>query len=71
MRMSSFDWVMLLSLSLIWGGSFFLNAVILTELPTLTLVAARVSLAAIALWGFAAITGRLRGLTPAVWGPLP
>jgi len=66
MRMSSFDWVMLLSLSLIWGGSFFLNAVILTELPTLTLVAARVSLAAIALWGFAAITGRLRGLTPAV-----
>ena len=67
MRMSSFDWVMLLSLSLIWGGSFFLNAVILTELPTLTLVAARVSLAAIALWGFAAITGRLRGLTPAVW----
>jgi len=67
MRMSSFDWVMLLSLSLIWGGSFFLNAVILTELPTLTLVAARVSLAAIALWGFAAITGRLRGLAPAVW----
>jgi len=67
MRMSSFDWVMLLSLSLIWGGSFFLNAVILTELPTLTLVAARVSLAAITLWGFAAITGRLRGLTPAVW----
>lgn len=67
MRMSSFDWVMLLSLSLIWGGSFFLNAVILTELPTLTLVAARVSLAAIALWGYAAVTGRLRGLTPTVW----
>lgn len=67
MRMSSFDWVMLLSLSLIWGGSFFLNAVILTELPTLTLVAARVSLAAVTLWGFAAITGRFRGLTPAVW----
>jgi len=65
--MSSFDWVMLLSLSLIWGGSFFLNAVILTELPTLTLVAARVSLAAVTLWGFAAITGRFRGLTPAVW----
>lgn len=67
MRMSSFDWVMLLSLSLIWGGSFFLNAVILTELPTLTLVAARVSLAAVTLWGFAAILGRFRGLTPAVW----
>ena len=67
MRMSSFDWVMLLSLSLIWGGSFFLNAVILTELPTLTLVAARVSLAAVTLWGFAAVTGRFRGLTPAVW----
>ena len=67
MRMSSFDWVMLLSLSLIWGGSFFLNAVILAELPTLTLVAARVSLAAIALWGYAAVTGRFRGLTPTVW----
>ncbi len=58
MRMSPFDWVMLLSLSLIWGGSFFLNAVILTELPTLTLVATRVSLAAI-VYGLPPSRGRL------------
>ncbi|MDA7827898.1 DMT family transporter [Rhodobacteraceae bacterium] len=70
MRMSPIDWLMLITLSFIWGGSFFFNAVILREIPTLTLVAARVSLAALALWVFVIITGRYRSLGWRVWGAL-
>lgn len=49
-RMDAVAWTMLLTLSVLWGGSFIFVEVILTELPVLTVVAARVSLAAAALW---------------------
>lgn len=51
------EWAMLLALATVWGGSFFFNAVALRELPVLTVVVARVALAALVL---AAIL-RLRG----------
>jgi drug/metabolite transporter (DMT)-like permease len=43
------DWALLLLLSVLWGGSFFFNGVILKELPPLTLVLLRVALAALIL----------------------
>lgn len=43
------DWARLLCLSLLWGGSFFCSKFALAELPPLTLVLARVVLAALAL----------------------
>jgi len=43
------DWVLLGLLSVLWGGSFFFNGVVLRELPPLTLVLLRVTLAAIML----------------------
>src|SRR5882757_6062081 len=43
------DWSLLGLLSILWGGSFFFNGVILRELPPLTLVLLRVALAAIML----------------------
>ncbi|MEZ5666409.1 MAG: DMT family transporter [Alphaproteobacteria bacterium] len=43
------EWGVLVVLSAIWGGSFFLNAVALMELPPFTVVAARVGIAALAL----------------------
>ena len=43
------DWSLLGLLSILWGGSFFFNGVILRELPPLTLVLLRVALAAIVL----------------------
>lgn len=52
------DWVMLLVLSLLWGGSFFLIGVIVTALPVLTIVALRVGLAALVLWAVLLATGR-------------
>lgn len=41
---------MLLALSVVWGGSFFFNAVLVRELPPLTIVFFRVALAAFFLW---------------------
>ncbi len=43
------DWSLLGLLSVLWGGSFFFNGVVLRELPPLTLVFLRVALASIIL----------------------
>jgi drug/metabolite transporter (DMT)-like permease len=43
------DWSLLGLLSVLWGGSFFFNGVILKELPPLTLVFLRVALGAVML----------------------
>lgn len=47
--MSLIDWMRLLALSLLWGGSFLFNALALREVPVLTMVAMRVALAALIL----------------------
>lgn len=44
--MSAKDWINLVILSILWGGSFFFNEVALRGLPALSLVWARVGLAA-------------------------
>ena len=41
--------MLLLLLSVVWGGSFFFNGIALREFPTLSIVTARVWLAALAL----------------------
>ena len=43
------DWSLLGLLSVLWGGSFFFNGVVLRELPPLTVVFLRVTLAALML----------------------
>jgi drug/metabolite transporter (DMT)-like permease len=45
-RIDARDWSLLAALSVLWGGSFFFNGVVLRELPPLTLVLLRVALAA-------------------------
>jgi len=55
------EWGLMLLLSLLWGGSFFFVGIIVKSLPPLTIVAIRVSLAALALW----VTGRFTGVSPA------
>ena len=44
------EWAMLVTLSVLWGGSFFFAEIALESLPPLTIVTLRVGLAAIALW---------------------
>ena len=43
------EWLMLLLLSLLWGGSFFFTGIAVKELPPLTIVVLRVGLAALML----------------------
>jgi drug/metabolite transporter (DMT)-like permease len=43
------DWLLLGLLSILWGGSFFFNGVVLKELPPFTVVFLRVALAALLL----------------------
>jgi drug/metabolite transporter (DMT)-like permease len=44
--MGGAEWGLLVSLSVLWGGSFFFNGVAVRELPPLTIVLGRVGLAA-------------------------
>ena len=56
--MSPRDWVLLLTLSVLWGGSFFFVKVALVDLPPLTVVLARVTIAAATLFVFVRATGQ-------------
>ena len=51
------DWLLLWTLSLLWGGSFLFNELALAGLPALTVVWGRVGLAALILWGVVRATG--------------
>lgn len=66
-RMDGAALIMLTALSVIWGGSFILNAVILEEVPVMTLVALRVVLAALVLWPLIALSGLPVPRGPVVW----
>jgi drug/metabolite transporter (DMT)-like permease len=48
-RMGATEWAALLALSVLWGGSFLFVGLAVRELPPLTIVVARVALAALAL----------------------
>ena len=48
-RMDERDWALLVLLSILWGGSFYFTGVAVQELPPLTIVLARVAIAAILL----------------------
>lgn len=61
------EWAMLITLSVLWGGSFFFIGVAVAELPPLTIVALRVGLAAIALWSIALVIGLRPPKSARVW----
>lgn len=56
--MGAAEWGMLLGLSVLWGGSFLFNGILVHELPPFTIVTARVALAAIALHIIVRMTGQ-------------
>jgi drug/metabolite transporter (DMT)-like permease len=49
LRMGPIEWILLLALSVLWGGSFFFAKLAVVELPPFTIVLGRVGLAALAL----------------------
>jgi len=56
--MSLSDWLLLATLSILWGGSFFFAKIVVAELPPLTVAFARVMLAAVIL----CVIARMRGV---------
>lgn len=55
--MKNFDWILILSLGIIWGASFFFNEVLLQTLSPLMIVYLRVLLASVFLVGIVIIKG--------------
>jgi drug/metabolite transporter (DMT)-like permease len=51
--MSATDWLLLVVLSVLWGGSFYFAKIAVLEIPPLTLALGRVAIAASALVLFA------------------
>ena len=69
-RMDGVAWIMLVGLALVWGFSFPFAQIALTELPVLTVVALRVGLATVTLWGAVLVMGLPVPRSPAVWASL-
>lgn len=68
--MSSLAWLLLIALSLLWGGSFFFVGVAVGALPPLTIVALRVGIAAALLWAALPLLGIARPRGARAWGAL-
>ena len=66
--MGPLEWGLLVTLSVLWGGSFFFAQVALFELPPMTVVLARVGLAALVLLAIIYGSGRRMPGEPRLWG---
>src|SRR4051812_21769421 len=69
LTMSATDWLLLLSLSVLWGGSFFFGKIAVQELPPLTVASGRVAIAAGILCVVARISGTASPAGLAAWRP--
>jgi len=65
LRMTPFEWGLLMILSVLWGGAFFLIEVALRDLPPFTIMILRVGGASLFLWSIVLI---LRKEFPRGWG---
>ena len=65
--MGAAEWGMLFGLSVLWGGSFLFNGILVRELPPFTIVTARVALAAIALNVIVRMTGQVMPRDRQAW----
>ena len=66
-HMTTAEWGLLIALSILWGGSFLFNGILVRELPPLTIVTARVTLAALALWTIVRLSGYAVPRSKEVW----
>ncbi|SLN33568.1 putative inner membrane transporter YedA [Ruegeria meonggei] len=67
MRMMVVDWGLLGFLSILWGGTFFFTSIAVGELPPLTVVFLRVSIAALALFIYLGMRGNTLPRNRQVW----
>ena len=66
-RMGATEWALLILLSVLWGGSFFFAKIAVAALPPLTLVLARVGLAALLLNLLLSVRGGGLPCNPQLW----
>ena len=69
LSMSAGDWLLLIVLSLLWGGSFYFGKVAVAEIPPLTLSLGRVGIAAIILVAIVRAAGLPLPQSFGAWGP--
>ena len=69
-QMNGSDWLIMLVLAVIWGGAFFFIGVAVRDVPPLTYVWLRVTIAAVALWIFMKARGGSLDLPRQVWGSI-
>ncbi len=66
--MGAREWVMLLALAVLWGGSFFFFKVLVAQLPPFTVVLGRVGIAAIILNAWLALRRDVMPVSARLWG---
>jgi drug/metabolite transporter (DMT)-like permease len=66
-RMTGWEWTLLGLLSLVWGGSFFFNRILVVELHPFTIVFGRVAIAALTLLVVLRLTGQPLPRSRALW----
>lgn len=67
LRMGPLEWLMLIVLSILWGGSFFFNKLTVAEWPPFAVVQVRVGLAALALLLVVRIAGQSMAVGRELW----
>lgn len=65
--MSGTEWVLLLTLSVLWGGSFFFSRIAVDGLPPLTVVFLRFSAASVVLYAWLRARGQAAPMTITAW----
>lgn len=70
LKMTPFAWLMLVTLSVVWGGTFFFQEIAVRDLPTFTIVACRVAIAAGLLWGVTKLVGGSLPTDRNIWAAL-
>jgi drug/metabolite transporter (DMT)-like permease len=68
--MNRSDWLILLTLAVIWGGAFFFIGVAVKHVPPLTYVWLRLTIAAVAMWTYVKARIGSLGLPRQVWGAI-
>ncbi len=66
-RMGATEWGLLLTLSVLWGGTFFFYKILVAELPPFTIVLGRVGIAALALNAFLLLRRDPMPASPRLW----
>lgn len=64
------DWLSLLALTALWGSAFLLNEIVLASLPPSFIVAGRIVIAAVLIYGYLRVTGGSLPASGRAWLPM-